>query len=103
MSLVFGKVVEQSRVEWLDVWVFALRVAALKAIELDRRFAPLGTRALRAVCLVGEVFQVEVVAMGDCGRMRFKTDGLRSSLVVVGGRDEFLQSSFEFSRPKISN
>jgi hypothetical protein len=32
-------------VEWLDVWVFAPRIAALKAIELDGQ-----VRALRDVC-----------------------------------------------------
>jgi hypothetical protein len=80
--------------------MFALRVAALKAIELDRRFTSLVTRALRAVCLVGEVFQVEVMAMGDCGRMRFKTDGSRSSLAVVGGRDEIFTVEFRVFKAK---
>jgi hypothetical protein len=44
-SLGFGEVVGRSRVEWVDVWVFAPRIAALKAIELNGQ-----VRALRNVC-----------------------------------------------------
>jgi len=49
------------------------------------------------VCLTEEVFEVEVAAMRDCGRMRLKTDVLRSSLGWWWGTDEFefLQQSFK--------
>jgi hypothetical protein len=66
------------------------------------RFARLGTCAPQAVCLTEEVFEIEVAAMRDCGRMRLKTTFCARRL-GGGGEQTSLNFYSRVSRQNLSN